>query len=109
LRYGLEFGGLSAEQRAMIRYWAGRVMEANREAMAATVPKTPAAATRKRFFWTAKVRRLLGMVAALAIVATLIGWWHWYRAWSELESELPNHISQTAAELPKVSAASMEQ
>src|SRR5437868_468702 len=90
LRYGLEFLGLSAEQHSMIRYWAGTLAEAAREALPAKAG--PQAGNRlvqrsRKRFWTAKLRRGLWIVAVLGALIGTVGWWHWYRVWSELESE----------------------
>ncbi|MGB8012911.1 MAG: TonB family protein [Terriglobales bacterium] len=105
LRCGLEFVGLSAEQREMIRYWVYRAgpepvaspvdlkdkngevtREVKREV---TTIDAPVAAARsvarpgrrvrigRRGFYT-----LLACMLALAGV----GWWQWQRSWSELEA-----------------------
>jgi TonB family protein len=101
LRCGLEFTGLSAEQRAVIRDWA---KEAKVETEFVVSPE-PAlakekAGTRKgrgdasgggpgrpRKRWLA-----LGWIILL-VLATVAGgvfWWRWNRAWQELESGLKN-------------------
>ncbi len=107
LRCGLEFTGLSAEQRTMIRYWVDRSasapvnftdlkkeepvavvgMEMETEAPAAL----PAANPRRRI----RVGRR-GFYALFACTLALagLGWWQWQRSWGELETnELETHAA----------------
>jgi TonB family protein len=106
LRSGLEFVGLSAEQQAAIRDWAG-------EAKAETEPEVrakpidagkgsesggsggaqPPIPTRRGRGW------ILWLVAALILVGSL--WWRWNRGWEDLESGLQAN-EKTAAEQVQV-------
>ena len=95
LRSGLEFIGLSAEQQAAIRDWAG---EAKAEPELGAFAKLPVEAgkgfedgsegpplpVRKR------KRRRWGWIFFLIAVAILLGvlWWRWNRGWQEIESGL---------------------
>src|SRR5581483_2931405 len=111
LHYGLEFVGLSPEQQTMIRYWAGTVVEAEREALPPNAPSPiPDGSVQKsrRRFWTARLRRGLWMFAVAGALIAAAGWWHWYHAWSELESELPVNLSEPDASLPQVPGTAMQ-
>jgi TonB family protein len=105
LRCGLEFLGLSAEQRAAIRDWAkgsradtetgesamlalAPAADETKEAdnvgsgeVAGTVP--PPRKPKKRRRWM----RVVLFLALLAIAAAVF-WWKWNRGWDELESGL---------------------
>jgi len=108
LRCGLEFVGLSAEQRDMIRYWVYRSAAqpavgptivpaivkdekggaAKTEGPAAVVAKHAAKPAAKpthriRIGW----RGLVVLIACILALAGL-GWWQWQRSWSELEQRL---------------------
>ena len=112
LRCGLEFVGLSAEQRALIRDWAKEAkpeiefvvspVPAFEKEKAGSGPGSrrpssggPGKPRKKRILFV----RLIVLVVA-AIGAGLL-WWHWSRSWEELESGLQSE--QTAAgEKPQV-------
>ncbi len=87
LRCGLQFVGLTPEQREMIRYWVARV-----PAKPAAPPKEePAPATAPAASLERKVRKIRvrrrRFYALLALTVTLagFGWWQWERSWKELE------------------------
>jgi TonB family protein len=103
LRCGLEFVGLSAEQRAAIRDWAKEMKSE------APVSATAAAATREKSADRAasekksspgdlppppkKKRRWVGwaifwIFLVGVVVAAAAFWWRWNRGWEELESGL---------------------
>ena len=114
LRCGLEFVGLSSEQRAAIREWA-------KESKAETeISVSPASAAEKKGTETGggtgaasggggggsrpkKKRRRLGWAIFLILVVAIAGvaWWRWDRGWEELESELKNQQA-SSAEKPQV-------
>ena len=99
LRCGLEFVGLTAQQRASIRDWAietKAVLEdaslavpadATKKKQVEKVPGTPGSTgpskptKRRRRGWP----WLVGLLALVAIAAA-IWWWRWNRGWAELES-----------------------
>jgi len=99
LRCGLEFVGLSAEQREMIRYWVYRSASApvdigdfkNEEKVAAARTETeapvaaavPAAIPRRR---VRVGRRGFYVVFACTLAVAGLGWWQWQRSWNELEA-----------------------
>jgi TonB family protein len=114
LRCGLEFVGLSAEQRALIRDWA-KEAKPEIEFVVTPVPAfekekekagsgpgskdpsggRPGKRRNKRFWLVALVLLVLAALGAGVL------WWHWNRSWEELESGLASE--QTAAtEKPQV-------
>lgn len=104
LRCGLEFVGLSPEQRTAIRDWA---KEANAEVETVEGPNRPSAAkgtdlgtgqakgsgdgpSRKPGRKRRGALRVLSGLLVLAAVAAAVGWWRWRRGWEELEAGLKN-------------------
>ena len=96
LHCGLEFVGLSLEQREMIRYWAYRSAllpgDFKEEKVGTAKTEAPVAAARP----TAKPRRRIrigrrGFYALIAGMLALagLGWWQWQRSWNELEKRVP--------------------
>jgi TonB family protein len=109
LRCGLEFVGLSAEQRAAIREWSkGAKAEADQSGLAAAIARSGidagvagvstitapvAAGGASRPPQKKKRRRGRGILLAFLILAALAAaafWWKWTRGWEELESGLQN-------------------
>ncbi len=85
LRCGLQFVGLTPEQREMIRYWASRVPvkpTAERE-VEPTMSAVPAPERKIRKLRVR--RRQFYALLALSVVAAALGWWQWERSWKELE------------------------
>jgi TonB family protein len=94
---GLEFTGLSAEQRAMIRYWVDRSAAApvhfsdlKKEGPAAALETEAPAPTALPI---AKPRRRIRIgrrgfyvLFACTLALASLGWWQWQRSWSELET-----------------------
>ena len=119
LRCGLEFVGLSAEQRAAIRDWA---KEAKAEAeigvnpiAALAKPGADAGGTRRETSEGGAPRKpgkkRRGMWRAifvgflfLAAVAAAVSWWRWTRGWEELESGWKNSLA-APAEKPQAQVA----
>ena len=110
LRCGLEFVGLSAEQRAAIREWA-------KESRAETeIVASPTAVLEKKETQTAggsgsgssgegdrkpkRKRRWLrwAIFVIFLAVAAGVAWWRWNRGWDELESELKNRQVSTGGQ-----------
>jgi TonB family protein len=105
LRCGLEFVGLTVEQREMIRYWVYRSASqrvdskdfkkedfrkeenggtARTEAPVAAAE--PAAKTRRR---VRIGRRGFYVLIACILALAGLGWWQWQRSWNELEKRGP--------------------
>jgi len=112
LHCGLEFVGLSTEQRAMIRYWVHRstaqrasvpillppiVKEDSDVATQAEGPVVvaePAAETAAKPKRRIRIgRRGLFVLILCVLVAAGLGWWQWQRAWNELEERVPEQAA----------------
>ncbi len=111
LRSGMEFVGLSAEQQAAIRDWAGA---AKAELEPRVRAKTAIAATGKGSESggpggdrpSIRKRNVRGWIFLLASAAILLAvlWWRWNRGWEDLESRLPGReaasTQQPQAQVP---------
>lgn len=116
LRSGLEFVGLSAEQRAAIREWAKESKaETETGAIAVhSVQKLGADSGAGRGVGAGsgggnkpkKKRHWAGWAIFLILAGASAGvfWWHWNRGWNELESELRGRqvasLEKTQARVP---------
>jgi TonB family protein len=99
LRCGLEFSGLSLEQREMIRYFVYRsasqtadvwkkkeeMAEAAKNDLSAPAPQR-AAKPKHRIRLG---RRELYVLIACILALVVLGWWRWQRSWNELEKRAP--------------------
>jgi len=103
LRCGLEFVGLSVEQREMIRYWVHRsaaqavAIEDSKDfkdfkkeesrGTAGTEPVVvaaqPASTPGRRIRFG---RRGLYVLTACMVALASLGWWQWQRSWNDLEA-----------------------
>jgi TonB family protein len=107
LNCGLEFLNLTSEQQTLIERWTRKTLAANPRTgspvasaqsavppiVARTIPFVEAPARKSR---SAIFRPALGIALAGMLLFGGLGWWHWYRAWGELESQIPanNPLSQ---------------
>lgn len=108
LRCGLEFMGLSAEQRSAIREWAkGSKAESSTPGAVSVVAKQTIAAAREPSANPTvaasgkpgrKNPRRTGWIIfiVLAAVAVSAFWWRWNRAWEEMEGGLKGPQTVTA-------------
>jgi TonB family protein len=96
LHSGMEFVGLSAEQRAAILDWAGEAKAEPELTGRATIPIKTAAGKGSESGGSGgarpptRKRRLRGWTFLLLSVTILLAvlWWHWNRGWEDLESSL---------------------
>jgi TonB family protein len=106
LRCGLEFVGLPAEQKEMIRYWIyrsaakpldfkdsrenpgheERVGWAAGEAPELGIKPEPEHRRKPRVHIG---RRALYILIAFVLALAALGWWEWQRSWNELENRTP--------------------
>lgn len=86
LQCGLQFVGLTLEQREMIRYWVSRVPAKTVEELQeeAKPVETPASTERKVRRVRVRKRQFYAALTLTLIVAVL-AWWQWERSWKELE------------------------
>ncbi len=105
LHCGLEFVGLSVEQREMIRYWVyqsasqpvdsrdfkkeKKVADAKTEAPVVAVAS--AAKPRRRIRIG---RRGFYVLVACMLALAGLGWWQWQKSWNELEKRAPARQSR---------------
>jgi TonB family protein len=98
LRYGLQFVGLSLEQREKIRYWSSAIApipshvgtkgETSPVSLPVVAPLSndvPDQERRKRRSGMRR-RRFYALAALIAVLAGF-GWWRWQNAWNELEMD----------------------
>jgi TonB family protein len=104
---GLEFVNLTSEQQTLIEHWTRRKSGVNPAATTPGVlpsPGQPAAmpaqsrafhgqGINQKIAVQKSVQPILRRAAWVAVVGALLlaagGWWHWRRAWGELESQIP--------------------
>ena len=107
LRSGMEFVGLSVEQRAAIRDWAGEVKaeaelgvgpvalesggDSNMGGSGGAQPPARRPRSRAWIFW---------LLSAAILLAGL--WWRWHRGWKDLESNLPRNAEIVESQRPRV-------
>ena len=104
LRSGMEFVGLSVEQQAAIRDWAGTAKAEPELGVRARIPIEAAAGKGSESGGAGGApppshkRRRRGWIFLLASAAILLAilWWRWNRGWEDLESSLRR--SETTAE-----------
>jgi TonB family protein len=100
LHCGLEFVSLTSEQQTLIERWTRKNSATTPRAAppvaSAQSPAQPLKATDAAYIkapsrkhQSAIFRRALWIALAGVLLLGGLGWWHWYRAWSELESQIP--------------------
>jgi TonB family protein len=95
-RCGLEFVGLSVEQREMIRYWVYRSaaqpvdsVDLKKEEQGAAKTEAPAVAAQLAAAPRHRIRigrRGLYVLTACVLALAGLGWWQWQRSWNDLEA-----------------------
>jgi TonB family protein len=96
LRAGMEFVGLSVEQQAAIRDWAGAVKAEPERVVRAKIAVEAGAGKGSESGGSgggrapARKRGVRGWILLLLSAAILLGvlWWRWNRGWEDLESSL---------------------
>ena len=107
LRCGLQFVGLSLDQREKIRYWASQRAPLVRTAVTtveeavpdpAVLPPASANESRTHKFHMRRRRFLVLVCVVLGVAA--FGWWQWQEAWNQIESHATaNTITQSGLPL----------
>jgi hypothetical protein len=111
LQCGLSFVGLLPEQQMIIERWSRRMAGVKPpggfQETAGTSPVIAAPLTSPE-----KGQRYRIVLLALAIVLVTggLGWWHWNRAWQDLESRVQEKVSSSRSRpRPRVAPEAMEQ
>ena len=100
LHCGLEFVSLTSEQQTLIEHWTQKKSATNPRAaspvdsvqspapldVTAAVPFMEAPDLKGR---TTTFGRALWIALAGMLLLGGLGWWHWHRAWTELEAQIP--------------------
>jgi hypothetical protein len=112
LRCGLEFVGLSAELREMIRYWSylapAAAIDSKEKKISSPVAKSSAVAVqpaRKRRRLRIGRRKIYVLTVGLLVLASLI-WWQWQRSWNELEKRSP--VAESSVRVPGTRSEAIE-
>lgn len=116
LRCGLEFSGLSLEQRETIRYWGRRPASQSAAAKARTAPgaakqtESPVVAAPPATKPRPGIRigrRGFRLLIALLFALTALGWWQWQRSWNDLENTGTENRMPAGESQLRVSPATM--
>lgn len=105
LRYGIEFLNLSDEQRARLRYFFDKQPDPSADLIPiAAIPQIEekSQSTSAQMPVRSALRRLAiirwsWMALVLFLLIGGVGWWRWYRAWSDLEARLTTNPARPSA------------
>ncbi|HXQ98647.1 MAG TPA: TonB family protein [Candidatus Limnocylindrales bacterium] len=107
LRLGLEFVGLTAEQQAAIRDWAGTTKAELEPGVRGKIPigagkgsESGGSGGAQPLTRRGRDRRWIFVLVSAAILLTAL-WWRWNRGWEDLESGLQKSEKTTAAPQPQ--------
>ncbi|HTA50386.1 MAG TPA: TonB family protein [Verrucomicrobiae bacterium] len=107
LRSGLEFVGLSAEQQAAIRDWAGDAKAELEPGVRGKIPleagkgsERGGSGSSQSLTRSGRERRWIFFAAATAILLTAL-WWRWNRGWEDIEGGLRKNEKTTEALQPQ--------
>ncbi|MGA9543085.1 MAG: TonB family protein [Candidatus Sulfotelmatobacter sp.] len=109
LRSGLEFVGLSAEQQAAIRDWAGDAKAELEPGVRGKIPREAGKGSESGGSGVSQPltrksldRRWIFFAAAVAILLMAL-WWRWNRGWEDIEGGLRKNEKATEALQPQAS------
>jgi TonB family protein len=115
LHCGLEFVSLTSEQQTLIEHWARKKAVTDPAANASTrlsAPPWTAASKRTAPARSKRDRTFRRVASATFLLAVLVAggfaWWHWHRAWGELEAQIPAGSATLQQPPPTVPAETME-
>jgi len=110
--FGLQFLRLPVEQQSIVRYWTRRQGELLLAAPAVALEE-PADKPELRLDSENSprkfgIRHILRFAIPIAVIAAVLGWWHWQQQWAELEAHLPAKEAVVVQPQLKVPADAME-
>lgn len=105
LRCGLEFTGLSLQQRSLIRYWLQRFPQQTDPQPATTYAVQSRSESRKP---SSRRKPLLAAITCVVVLLAGLSWWHWQGEWSSLENDIPSAQASIADKPAQVPAAEMQ-
>jgi len=120
LQCGLQFVGLSVEQREKIRYWSYQIaplsahagpnkVETRPPVLSAPTGSADAVSDKEKRQRRIQVRRRRFYVLAAFMVALAgLGWWRWQSAWNQLEGDEPVTAESRPGMPPRVSPELMD-
>ena len=94
---GLQFRDLTRYQQAVIREWMGqRQSELDQNTGLPAKKQEPRRSRYDSLVTAVRPRRLVWLAIAVLALTGLIAWWHWQRAWKELEDKTHQPTAQGA-------------
>jgi TonB family protein len=110
--FGLQFLRLPVEQQSIVRYWTRRqgelLLAAPAVALEEPVDKPELRLDSENSPRKFGIRRILRFAIPIAVIAAVLGWWHWQEEWAELEAQLPAKETVVVQPQLKVPADAME-
>src|SRR5208283_3407676 len=108
----VEFLRLPVEQQSIVRYWTRRqgelLLAAPAVALEEPVDKPELRLDSENSPRKFGIRRILRFAIPIAVIAAVLGWWHWQEEWAELEAQLPAKETVVVQPQLKVPADAME-
>jgi len=107
--FGLQFLRLPVEQQSIIRYWTRREGDVQLEAPGSFPPPAmspdeepvaplPLASTiEAQANRSSRMSPFLVLLASVALLVGMLGWWHWQNGWADLEGKVPAQASESAS------------
>ena len=115
LRCGLQFVGLSVEQREKIRYWTSlrtQLVAVEPAIHPVTAPLLAVAPEpmieEKRGRKLRPGLRSFSLFAAIMVGFAVFGWWQWQKAWNGLENSAPTVAESQPGQPPRVAQEVMD-
>ena len=109
--FGLQFLRLPVEQQSIVRYWTRRqgelLLPAPAVALEEPTDKPELRLDSENSPRKFGIRHILWFAIPIAVIAAVLGWWHWQQEWAELEAQLPTKEAVVQSQL-KVPADAME-
>jgi len=112
LHCGLEFQNVTLEQQTLIEHWtrrksmtSGNVTPAARPAPSPgiTIDVKPVSVPDLKRSGQGSRAGFAGLLVTAIVVASF-GWWHWHRAWDELEAQIPTDRTSSPTQAAPVPA-----